>query len=416
MNNKIQKTLAFVFLWHASLLIAGEWQTGVPLTTPRQGAASVVMGNYIYVMGGKTLNNNILNTVERFNLNTRTWDTTVASFDTPRVGAAATVFNNKIFLAGGRDQISGEAIKEVETYDPVQNAWQNAQDMRREREGHTLAFFDNKIYAIGGQKNQYSLEEEIEYYDEGDDAWKQAAFDIASPRVAFFSGVYNDTFYMCGGFYYGPTDNSYIKLPQTSNWIIGPFMAAKRGGGASALLEDRLFMIGGETQSGITDSVEIYDMNNWYIMPGPNLPIARKGMTAVTVDTTIYVIGGITAQSGGEPTTLVQVYSEGAVGISSFENPNLLIENANLVGYPNPFNGRVELKFEIPNKSHTNLSIFDLQGRKIKQLVNESLFRGSHLASWNGEDGQNRQVASGVYFAILTGNGFHKTFKLLYVK
>jgi len=416
MKNKILKTFACFFFCHAPLLIAGGWQTGVPLTTPRQSAASVVMGNYIYVMGGKSLNNNILNTVERFNLTTGLWETTVASFNTPRTGAAAIVFNNNIYLTGGRDQISGDAIKEVETYDPVQNVWQNAQDMRREREGHTLAFFNNRIYAIGGQKNQYSLEEDIEYYDATNNDWEDASFDIASPRVAFFSAVYSDTFYMCGGFYYGPTDNSFIKPPQNLNWIPGPSMAAKRGGGASALLGDRFFMIGGETQSGITDSVEIYDIDSWYIMPGPNLPIARKGMTAVTVDTTIYVIGGITAQSGGEPTTLVQVYSEGATGIFSFENPNLLIKSANLVGYPNPFNGRVELKFEIPNSGRTDLSIFDLQGRRIKQLISEQLLRGSHLTSWNGKDGQNRPVASGLYFAILKGNGFQKTFKLFYVK
>lgn len=415
MKKSLQTIIAFIFLCYTPLLMADGWQNGVPLTTPRQGAASVVLGNYIYVMGGKTLNNNILNTVERFNLSTSTWETTVASFNTPRTGAAAIVFNNKIFLTGGRDQISGNALKEVEIYDPAQNSWQYAQDMRREREGHTLAFFNNRIYAIGGQKDPYSLEEDIEYYDAANGDWEDAPFEIASPRVAFFSAVYSDTFYMCGGFYYGPTDNSFIKPPQTLNWISGPFMAAKRGGGASALLGDRLFMIGGETQSGITDSVEIYEMHGYYIMPGPKLPIARMGMTAVVVDTTIYVIGGITAQSGGEPTTLVHVYSQGVTGIFPSENPNL-IESADLTGYPNPFNGRVELKFEIPKKSHTDLSIYDLQGRKITQLVNEQLLKGVHLTSWNGADQQNRQVASGVYFAILKGNGFHKTFKLFYVK
>ena len=415
MKNKILKNLIYILFCSASVLMAGEWQTGVPLNTPRQGAASVVLGNYIYVMGGKTLNNTILNTVERFNLNTGMWETSVASFGTPRMGAAAIVFNNEIFLAGGREQISGEAMKDVEIYNPVQNAWRTAQDMRREREGHTLAFFNNLIYVIGGQKNEYDLEEEIEYYDVQDDDWKEAPFEIASPRVAFFSGVLYDTFYICGGFYYGPTDSSFIKPPLTLNWLPGPNMAAKRGGGASALLGDSLFMIGGETQTGITDSVEIYDIYNWTIIPGPSLPIARKGMTAVSVDTAIYVIGGETAQSAGQPTTLVQVYSESPTAIFPVENPNL-IENANLVGYPNPFNGRVEMKFEIPSKSRIDLSVYDLQGRKIKQLVNEQVFQGTYITNWNGDNQQNQQVASGVYFAILKGNGFYKTLKLFYVK
>jgi hypothetical protein len=415
MKNKIQKLLVYFIICYASLLASQDWGDGVPLNTPRQGAASVVMGNYIYVMGGKSLNNNTLKTVERFNLNTRIWETNIDSFSTPRMNAAAIVFNDSIFLAGGRDD-SGEVIDEVEVYDLAQNSWHSAQAMRREREGHALVSFNNRIYAIGGQGSGYDLEEEIEWYDTTDGEWHEANFQMEHPRVAFFSAVYSDTFYMCGGFYYGPTDNSFIKPPQTLNWIPGPSMATKRGGGASALLGNRLFMMGGETQSGITDSVEVYYMSSYYIMPGTNLPIARMGMTAVTLKDTIYVIGGITAQSNGQPTTLVQVYPGGPVGVFPSENPALLIEDARLVGYPNPFNGRVELKFEIPNRSHIDLSVFDLQGRKVKQLVNEQLSRGSHLTSWNGEDQQNRKVASGIYFAVLRGNGFHQTFKLFYVK
>lgn len=413
MRSRIQIFLSALVIFPAALLMGGQWQAGAPMNTPRQGAAVVVMGDYIYVMGGKSLNNSILNTVERFNLSTQQWEQ-VASFNTPRMGAAAIVLRDSIFLTGGRANLFDDAMKEVEVYDAVQNLWHSAQDMRREREGHTLAYFNNRIYAIGGQKNGSSYEEEIEWYDETGDDWKEAAFEIAYRRAAFFSGVIGDTFYMCGGFYYGPTQNSAIKPPSTLNWYDGPNMAEARAGGADAVLGDSLFMIGGETFSGITDVVEIYDPHSWQIIPGPSLPEARKGMTAATLNNKIYVIGGVTAQSGGQPTNSVVVYSTGPVGIP--EPPNQLIETVHLVGYPNPFNGSINLQFQMPQRSKAQLTIFDLQGRRIKTLLNENLTEGAHEVSWAGEDSENRQVSSGIYFAILKGERFHQAFKIFYIK
>ena len=414
MNHSVLKTLLYSLACLSTLISGETWQTAAPLNTPREGVAAVAMGNYIYVMGGKSLNGNILNTVERFNPDSGVWESTaVAPFDTPRMNAAAIVHNGKIFLTGGRDQ-SNEVISHVEIYDSVQNSWQSAQDMHEKREGHTLALINDKIYAIGGYQMVGEYAEEVEWYDDTNGDWKTADFEIEYPRVAFFSTVYHDIFYMCGGFYFGPLINSYYILPQSTNWASGPNMATSRGGGASAMLDDSLYMIGGETYSGITDSVEIYDIQNRQIIRGPNLPIARKGMSAVTLNDKIYAIGGVTSQSG-PPTTLVQVYSKSPTGLSDSGNPNL-IESAQLVGYPNPFNSTIQFKLVIPRSGFSNLTIYDLQGRKIKQLFNEPLVRGTHFFRWDGEDSGNRSVASGIYFAILKGDRYYQTLKIFYVK
>lgn len=398
-----------------SSMLEGGWKEGVPLNTARQGAASVAMGDYIYVFGGKTLNNNILNTVERFNVKTGIW-TAVASFSVPRMNAAAVLHNNKIFLTGGRSSLSGEAISYVEIYDTVQNQWQPAQDMHKEREGHALVFFNSHVYAFGGARDPSHLVDEIEWYNDSTGDWEEAPFQIISESAAFYYGVVRDTFYMCGGFYYGPMNTSYIKPPLTLNWLQGPDMAGARAGGASALLGDSLFMMGGITdQDIITNVVEIYDINDWQIISGPSLLTARMGMTAVTInDTTIYVIGGVTSQSG-PPTTLVEVYTDTPTAIADLGHPNL-IKSAHLKGYPNPFNGKIEFKLEIPRSGVTNLTVYDLQGRTIKQLANENLLQGTHFFGWNGEDSRNQPVASGIYFAILRGDSFYQTLKIFHVK
>jgi hypothetical protein len=414
MKHSLLISLIFISVLFSSMLDGGGWREGVPLNTPREGAASVSIGNYIYMFGGRTLYNRVLNTVERFDVNTGIWDTTIASFNTPRTNAAAIVFNDNIFLAGGRDA-SGDVIDSVQVYYPAQNSWQSAHAMRKRREGHALAFFNNRIYAIGGQ-DESNYVDDIEWYDDSTDQWEEAPFKMPanSERSAFYSAVVRDTFYMCGGFYYGPTNDSYIKPPLTLDWIQGPNMAGARAGGASALLGDRLFMMGGITgQSIITDLVEIYDINNWQIISGPSLPTARMGMTAVTLNEEIYVIGGVISQQG-PPTTLVQVYSD-LVGIFDSGNPNL-IKSAYLIGYPNPFNSTIEFKLEIPRSGVTSLAVYDLQGRTIKQLVNEPLRQGTHFFSWDAEDSRNQPVASGIYFAILRGDSFYQTFKIFHVK
>ena len=414
MKHKLLRISLCLLIILSSMAGAGKWEDGVPMNTAREGAASAAMGDYIYVLGGKTLNNNILNTVERFNINTGIWETSVASFSRPRMNAAAIVHNNKIFLTGGRSSPSGEAIAYVEIYDTAQNQWQSAQDMHKQREGHALVFFNNRVYAIGGARDQTHLVDDIEWYNDATGEWENAPFQIISERAAFYSAVVRDTFYMFGGYYYSPISSSFYKPPLTLDWIPGPNMYTAMLYGASAQLDDSIYIIGGHAFSGITDTVEVFDTRSKQISLGTFLPIPREGTTAVTVNNKIYVIGGITSQSS-QPTTLVQVYSHGPTGISNRGNPNL-IKDAHLVGYPNPFNSTIDLKFTIPRSTIISLTVYDLQGRTIKQLVDEPLFQGTHFFSWDGEDSRNQPVASGIYFATLRGDSFYQTFKMFYVK
>ena len=184
------------------------------------------------------------------------------------------------------------------------------------------------------------------------------------------------------GYYYSPISSSFYKPPLTLDWIPGPNMYTAMLYGASAQLDDSIYIIGGHAFSGITDTVEVFDTRSKQISLGTFLPIPREGTTAVTVNNKIYVIGGITSQSS-QPTTLVQVYSHGPTGISNRGNPNL-IKDAHLVGYPNPFNSTIDLKFTIPRSTIISLTVYDLQGREIKQLANELLFQGTYFFKWNG--------------------------------
>ncbi len=68
---------------------------------------------------------------------------------------------------------------------------------------------------------------------------------------------------------------------------------------------------------------------------------------------------------------------------------------------PNPFNGSLLLHFELPVAGDTQLRIVDLLGREILTRTLGHLSAGSHDWSWQGENQDGHQVASGCYFVVL---------------
>jgi hypothetical protein len=85
---------------------------------------------------------------------------------------------------------------------------------------------------------------------------------------------------------------------------------------------------------------------------------------------------------------------------------------------PNPFNPSTKISFDIKsdNTGNTELTIYNLKGQKVKQLVNESLAVGQHSYIWNGKDENNKKVSTGVYFYKLQIDGKHKVKKMLMLK
>ncbi len=75
--------------------------------------------------------------------------------------------------------------------------------------------------------------------------------------------------------------------------------------------------------------------------------------------------------------------------------------------YPNPFNSQTAIKFHLNNRAFQPvlLKIYDLQGRLVRILLNENLSAGSYIVNWDGNDQNNRQVTSGVfYYQLQVGN------------
>ena len=79
--------------------------------------------------------------------------------------------------------------------------------------------------------------------------------------------------------------------------------------------------------------------------------------------------------------------------------------------YPNPFNPMTTFKYELPEESHVILTVYDITGRNVQTLVNQSQAAGYYSVDWNAS-----QFSSGVYFYQIHVGDFQQVGKMLLVK
>ena len=76
------------------------------------------------------------------------------------------------------------------------------------------------------------------------------------------------------------------------------------------------------------------------------------------------------------------------------------------------FNPETEITYQIPQKSNIELTIFNLQGQKIRTLFSGQQSAGTHRVKWNGVDENGNAVASGVYLYQIRAGKFVKARKM----
>jgi len=135
-----------------------------------------------------------------------------------------------------------------------------------------------------------------------------------------------------------------------------------------------------------------------------------------TYQATIYSRIDVSGQRpiiGTIPVTLT-VDSTIAIGIDESESP--LKAFALEQNYPNPFNPTTTIVYELPLQSNVTLTVYDVTGRRVRELLSGIRPAGRHAAVWNGTDDADRPVATGVYFYRLVAGDFDRTRKMVLLK
>ncbi len=408
-----------LLLWFS--LAVGQWKPGPEMPQPRAGAAVVVFNNAIYLFGGKTNGDSLLNSVAKFDLNTFEWvESDIPPFKMPRYNATAIVYNNEIYLIGGAD-FQNRSLRHVEIYSPVQKKWRHAQALRKERNGAFAVILNNRLFVIGGSKNGwYDYPEDIEWLDTNHNEWKEAQGDLDEGIAAPFYGVNNDTLFIFGGYYIQPISHvrkGYLDDEWEFQWESLTPLPAPRAYGVSVQMGDSLFLIGGVDQNGTgLGTVTIFDFRTQTFKNGPALQIPRSGAAGAWAANRIFVFGGYNADNS-QILSSMEYYGETITAIESPPPintvPNTFVQ---INGFPNPFNGVAHLEIQLQQSSMVELSIYDLQGRLIKNIFKGRLTTGTHQFAWNGKDNYQHPVGSGMYLAIVRAENHRSIFKLVYIK
>ena len=84
--------------------------------------------------------------------------------------------------------------------------------------------------------------------------------------------------------------------------------------------------------------------------------------------------------------------------------------------FPNPFNPITTLRYDLPSDALVTLSIYDMLGREITQLVNTTQKAGFKSVQWDAKDNMGRPVSAGVYIYQIQAGEFIQTKKMVLLK
>ena len=84
--------------------------------------------------------------------------------------------------------------------------------------------------------------------------------------------------------------------------------------------------------------------------------------------------------------------------------------------YPNPFNPSTKISYELASDGFVKLSIFDMNGRKVKTLIENTQVSGKRSVTWNATDNNDQPVSAGLYLYKIQKKGIIKTRKMMLIK
>ncbi|NHZ84780.1 MAG: T9SS type A sorting domain-containing protein [Planctomycetia bacterium] len=84
--------------------------------------------------------------------------------------------------------------------------------------------------------------------------------------------------------------------------------------------------------------------------------------------------------------------------------------------YPNPFNPSTTITFDLSEETDVKISIYDMTGRLVRELVNQTMTVGSKTINWDGMDEVGNPVSGGVYFYNLQTGDYSQTKKMVLMK
>ncbi|HUI31923.1 MAG TPA: T9SS type A sorting domain-containing protein [Candidatus Acidoferrales bacterium] len=221
--------------------------------------------------------------------------------------------------------------------------------------------------------------------------------------------AYGDTVFVGGNFANaGGSAANHLAKWNTHQWT--PLAAGVNGNVAALAIDGTNLFIGGSfTASGLVNANHVVEWSiadSSFSTLGDGLNLGSDAIASAGNDT---YVGGNFSTAGNKPSYCLARYNPNLVAVK--DRPPVAGSFELLQNYPNPFNPTTTIDYKLSSVSHVTLKVYDILGREVATLVNETESPGEYSARFDGSN-----LASGVYFYRIQAGAFNATKKLMLMK
>ena len=123
----------------------------------------------------------------------------------------------------------------------------------------------------------------------------------------------------------------------------------------------------------------------------------------------VFGVSGDGTKESDNTTNVVSIMGNGISNKFQFHINEYFPSDFSFVNpFPNPFNPETTIKYDLPEQSKVHLTIFDLLGRKINTLKNNTEDAGFYSIKWNGTDENGKPLSSGMYIVNISAQSLER--------
>lgn len=284
-------------------------------------------------------------------------------------------------------------------------------------EAHALAVDNSGNVYVTGESYSSTGDQDyatIKYHPDGDTAWVRRYKGPEDDDMAYALVIDTwDNVYITGESYSGDvTVKDYVTIKYDAD---GNELWTKRydrqghSEGASSIAVD---VSGNVYVTGNSGTIK-YDVDGKQLWATSSIcPYYPSSDIALDTSSDVYVCG---ATSGDIEAILIK-YVQEQTSIGESDTQALIHLFTLYQNYPNPFNRETTIEYSLHKTTSVNLTVYNIKGQEVKELVDEFQTAGMKSVTWDGKDNSGRTVASGIYVYKLKTDKYVVSKKMLLLK
>lgn len=284
---------------------SGRWSNSKPMAVTRYSSAGVALGQRFYVFGGGVANGPPSTRLDSYNPILEIW-TQRASMPSAHTEFAGAALSGLIYAVGGHT-VGGSAVATVEAYDPGLNSWAAKASLPAARASLAVVSLGGFLYAVGGDPNiggQNTLlpVASLDRYTPGSPGSWTAMAPMTTARTQLVAAAVGGKLYALGGNTGSGTSGEVeVYDPGNNTWTSKTPLSPPRPLLSASALNGLIY-------APTVDAMYVYNpaTDSWSTLGGMQTP---RGSPAVdTLDGRLWVAGGKTGLDNSTQTTVLETF------------------------------------------------------------------------------------------------------------